>query len=206
MTAFREPTMGREKGPSSLESPGLRWACGPSGRAVARPSGDPGGLLPLGPHRRTQGKHWSLRSLPEPSSTWRLLLAHGAEECIKHQTAPAKEPLPLGTALPFIRVMIFPWRSRPLGRPLLHLTQARLTHKQLPLGSPADPRGQHPAVKDAVQLVHDPEERGLLDVIVLSNNSPEAGSRIVHCARQAGYEQKPQMTAFQRWTGPQLPS
>ncbi|XP_056657097.1 cytosolic 5'-nucleotidase 1A-like isoform X2 [Monodelphis domestica] len=46
----------------------------------------------------------------------------------------------------------------------------------------------------AVQLVNrrllerDPEDRGLLDVIVLSNNSPEAGGRIVHCARQAGLE------------------
>ncbi|XP_074086886.1 cytosolic 5'-nucleotidase 1A-like [Macrotis lagotis] len=37
-------------------------------------------------------------------------------------------------------------------------------------------------------LERDPEERGLLDIIVLSNNSPQAGSRIVHCARQAGLE------------------
>ncbi|XP_072495604.1 cytosolic 5'-nucleotidase 1A-like isoform X2 [Notamacropus eugenii] len=76
-----------------------------------------------------------------------LFLTQGTEEYIKHQTARTKEPLPPGTAFPFIQAV-------------------QLVNQRL--------------------LERDPEERGLLDVMVLSNNSPEAGRRIVHCARQAG--------------------
>ncbi|XP_072495603.1 cytosolic 5'-nucleotidase 1A-like isoform X1 [Notamacropus eugenii] len=78
-----------------------------------------------------------------------LFLTQGTEEYIKHQTARTKEPLPPGTAFPFIQAV-------------------QLVNQRL--------------------LERDPEERGLLDVMVLSNNSPEAGRRIVHCARQAGLE------------------
>ncbi|XP_068964731.1 cytosolic 5'-nucleotidase 1A-like isoform X2 [Petaurus breviceps papuanus] len=78
-----------------------------------------------------------------------LFLAQGTEEYTRHQIARAKEPLPPGTAFPFLQAV-------------------RLVNQRL--------------------LERDPGERGLLDVIVLSNNSPEAGSRIVHCTRQAGLE------------------
>ncbi|XP_043828644.1 cytosolic 5'-nucleotidase 1A-like [Dromiciops gliroides] len=78
-----------------------------------------------------------------------LFLAEGTQEYTKYQTAHAQDPLPPGTAFPFIQAV-------------------QLVNQRL--------------------LERDPEERGLLDVIVLSNNSPEAGIRIVHCARRAGLE------------------
>ncbi|XP_031798439.1 cytosolic 5'-nucleotidase 1A-like [Sarcophilus harrisii] len=79
----------------------------------------------------------------------RLFLARGPEEYTEYQRAHATEPLPPGTAFPFIQAV-------------------QLVNQRL--------------------LERDPRERGLLDVMVLSNNSPEAGRRIVHCARQAGLE------------------
>ncbi|XP_051823241.1 cytosolic 5'-nucleotidase 1A-like isoform X2 [Antechinus flavipes] len=75
-----------------------------------------------------------------------LFLAQGPEEYTKYQREHATEPLPPGTAFPFIQAV-------------------QLVNQRL--------------------LERDPQERGLLDVMVLSNNSPEAGRRIVHCARQA---------------------
>ncbi|XP_051823237.1 cytosolic 5'-nucleotidase 1A-like isoform X1 [Antechinus flavipes] len=78
-----------------------------------------------------------------------LFLAQGPEEYTKYQREHATEPLPPGTAFPFIQAV-------------------QLVNQRL--------------------LERDPQERGLLDVMVLSNNSPEAGRRIVHCARQAGLE------------------
>ncbi|XP_027724518.1 cytosolic 5'-nucleotidase 1A-like [Vombatus ursinus] len=72
-------------------------------------------------------------------------------------------------------------------------TEEYIKHQTARAKEPLRPGTAFPFIQ-AVQLVNqrllerDPEERGLLDVIVLSNNSPEAGSRIIHCARQAGLE------------------
>lgn len=40
-------------------------------------------------------------------------------------------------------------------------------------------------------LERNPEEKGLFDVIILSNNSPESGMRIINSAKQHGKEIPP---------------
>uniref|UniRef100_A0A8C8SMQ5 Cytosolic 5'-nucleotidase 1A n=1 Tax=Pelusios castaneus TaxID=367368 RepID=A0A8C8SMQ5_9SAUR len=71
--------------------------------------------------------------------------------------------------------------------------EAFVMHQQVNQDKPLE-QGTAFAFIQAVQFVNEkllernPEEKGLFDVIILSNNSPESGMRIVNSAKQHGLE------------------
>ncbi|KAL2303507.1 hypothetical protein Nmel_008777 [Mimus melanotis] len=109
----------------------------------------------------------------------KLYLEKGKEEYTRHQQANQDKPLPPGTAFAFIQ-MQYKTLTLTAKEPL----QRYCTHASL----------KESISSQAVQYVNkkilesNPAERDLFDILVLSNNSPESGVRIINSAKHYGLE------------------